>query len=65
LGRTAANPHGERIENAGQPMEAYLEGDVVIRQGKPVVEGKGDPPAYRGKRACYDFRTNRFSGAND
>lgn len=52
-------PNNEVIEPAGEPMELYLEGNVIIRQDKRQVAGIGDNQGYIAKRAYYDMRTGR------
>src|SRR5262249_11634328 len=59
-GEKPVGPNGELIENAHQPMEVYLEGDVILRQDENKVAGKGDQRTYHAKRAYYDFLTDRF-----
>jgi hypothetical protein len=59
-GEKPVGPNGELIEDANQPMEVYLEGDVILRQDENKVAGKGDQRTYRAKRAYYDFLTDRF-----
>ncbi|WP_165226748.1 hypothetical protein [Aquisphaera insulae] len=58
-GEQALGPNGEIIENASDPMEIYLEGNVVIRQDENKIAGKGDQRTYLAKRAYYNFLTNR------
>jgi hypothetical protein len=55
-------PNGEEIEDARQPMELYLEGDVIVRQDERKVAGNGDQKTYRAKRAYYDVLSERFIG---
>ena len=59
-GEEVHGPNGELIENANQPMEVYLEGNVILRQDENKVAGKGDQRTFRAKRAYYDFLTDRF-----
>ena len=61
-GAMAAGPNGEHIENAGQPMEVFLEGDVVFRRDARRLGRQGEQKTFSGKRAYYDFRTHRFVG---
>lgn len=61
-GEEVRGPNGELIENANQPMEVYLEGNVILRQDENKVAGKGDQRTYRAARAYYDFLTDRFVG---
>jgi hypothetical protein len=59
-GEEQRGPNGELIERANQPMEVYLEGDVIVRQDEQKVAGRGDQRTYRARRAYYDFVTDRF-----
>ena len=59
-GKESVGPNGELIEDANQPMEVYLEGNVIFRQDENKVAGKGDQRTFRAKRAYYDFLTDRF-----
>jgi hypothetical protein len=62
-GKTATfGPNQEVVENAGQPLEVYLEGNVIIRQDERKIAGNADQKTFRAKRAFYDFRTGRFVG---
>ena len=53
-------PDGEVVEDAGEPMEIYLEGNVVVRQDERKVQGNGDQKTYRASQVYYDFRTERL-----
>jgi hypothetical protein len=55
-------PNGEEIEDARNPMEIYLEGNVVVRQDERKVAGNGDQKTYRVKAAFFDVLTDRFVG---
>ena len=59
-GEEVYGPNGELIENANQPMEVYLEGNVIFRQDENKVAGKGDQRTFRAPRAYYDFLRDRF-----
>jgi hypothetical protein len=59
-GEAVHGPGGELIENPNQPMEVYLEGNVILRQDENKVAGKGDQRTFRAKQAYYDFVTNRL-----
>ncbi|APW63035.1 hypothetical protein [Paludisphaera borealis] len=59
-GQPRTGPQGELIEDADQPMEVYLEGNVIFRQDENKFAGKADQRTYRAKRAYYDFVTDRF-----
>lgn len=58
-GTKSLTPNGETIEDASQPMEVYLEGNVVVRQDTRQIAGSGDQKTFRGQRVYYDFRTGR------
>ena len=51
---------GKELDDARQPMEFYLEGDVVVKQDERKVAGNGDQKTYRAKQAYYDLLTERF-----
>ena len=57
-----AGPNGAEIQDASQPMEVYLEGNVILRQDARKVAGKADQKTFRAERAFYDFRSARFLG---
>jgi hypothetical protein len=60
-GKAARGPNGEYIEDANkQPMEVYLEGNVVLRQDQNKFAGRGDQRTLRAPRLYYDFLTDRF-----
>jgi hypothetical protein len=59
-GESRRGPNGELIEKASQPMEVYLEGNVILRQDENKIAGKGDQRTYRASRAFYDFVTDRM-----
>ena len=63
-GQEVYGPNGELIENAKQPMEVYLEGNVIFRQDENKVAGKADQRTYRAPRAYYDFLRDRFVALN-
>lgn len=52
-------PTGEQIDDPNQPLEVYLEGNIVIRQDEHKVAGNGDQKTILAKRAYYDLRTER------
>lgn len=53
-------PSGEEIvDDANQPMEVYLEGNVIIRQDSRQIAGNGDQKTFHADRAYFDFRTGR------
>ncbi len=49
-------------QDADQPMEVYLEGDVIVRQDDLKMAGQNDQRVIRSKQAYYDFRTERLVG---
>ena len=49
-------PTARRSRTPRQPMEVYLEGNVVFRQDERKVAGNGDQKTYRAKQAYYDVR---------
>lgn len=55
-------PDGVIVDDAGQPMEIYLEGNVVVRQDTREIAGNADQKTYRAKQVYYDFRTGRLIG---
>jgi hypothetical protein len=59
-GQPTVGPNGEQVQDAGQPMEVYLEGNVIIRQDERKVAGNGDQKTYRAHRAFYDLRSERL-----
>jgi hypothetical protein len=63
-GAEVYGPNGELIENANQPMEVYLEGNVIFRQDENKSAGKADQRTYRAPRAYYDFLRDRFVALN-
>jgi len=52
------------VDDARQPMEVYLEGNVVLRQDENKVAGKGDQRTVRAPRLYYDFLTDRMLAPN-
>lgn len=57
-----SGPNGEEIQDAKQPLEMYLEGDVVVLQDERKMAGNGDQKTYRAKAAFYDLTAERFVG---
>ena len=45
-GAEVYGPDGELIENANQPMEVYLEGNVIFRQDENKVAGRADQRTF-------------------
>ncbi|SIO59706.1 hypothetical protein SAMN05444166_6147 [Singulisphaera sp. GP187] len=58
--KSSIGPNGELIENAGDPMEVYLEGHVIIRQDKQTVAGSGDQQTIHAEQAFYNIQAGRF-----
>lgn len=58
--KTITGPNGERIEDAGDPMEVYLEGHVIIRQDKQEVAGTGDQHTYNAEKAYFNLQSGRL-----
>jgi hypothetical protein len=50
---------GRITEDAGQPMEVYLEGHVVVRRDAQKYAGQGDQQIIQASRVYYDFLTDR------
>ena len=48
------------VDDARQPMEVYLEGNVVLRQDENKFAGRGDQRTVRAPRLYYDFLTDRM-----
>jgi hypothetical protein len=60
-GEPSIGPNGETfVDDARQPMEVYLEGNVVVRQDQRKFAGKGDQKTVRAPRLYYDFLTERL-----
>jgi hypothetical protein len=57
---TTIGPNGELIQDARQPLEMYLEGNVIFRQDERLVAGNGDQTVYKAQRAYYNFNTDRL-----
>lgn len=55
---------GVASQSVDQPLEAYLEGDVVIRNDRLELAGPADQTVFRADRAYYDFRTERLVALN-
>ncbi len=53
-------PDGEVIDKADDPMEIYLEGHVVFRQDRRVLQGRDDQTTVHAERAFYDYRADRY-----
>jgi hypothetical protein len=53
-------PNGEYIESSQQPLEVYLEGNVVVRQDQRKWAGKSDQRTLRAPQVYYNFLTDRF-----
>ena len=64
-GEPTIGPDGETlVDDARQPMEVYLEGNVVVRQDQQKFAGKGDQRTVRAPRLYYDFLTERLVAPN-
>jgi hypothetical protein len=64
-GEPAIGPNGELwVDDARQPMEVYLEGNVILRQDENKWAGKSDQKTVRAPRLYYDFLTDRFLAPN-
>ncbi len=60
-GKPIQGPNGEWIDDANkQPMEVYLEGNVIVRQDQRKWAGKGDQRTLRAPKVYYNFLTDRF-----
>jgi hypothetical protein len=60
-GEPIKGPNDEYIDDANsQPMEVYLEGNVVIRQDQRKMAGKGDQRTLRAPKVYYNFLNDRF-----
>ncbi|WP_337177127.1 hypothetical protein [Paludisphaera sp.] len=57
---STTGPQGEVIDDAGKPMEIYLEGDVVLRQDENKFAGRADQRTFRAERVYYDFVSDRL-----
>jgi len=58
-------PFGELIvEDASQPMEVYLEGNVILRQDENKFAGRSDQRTVRAPQMYYDFMTDRMLAPN-
>src|SRR5262249_34859902 len=51
-------------DDARQPMEVYLEGNVVFRQDENKYAGRGDQRTLRAPQLYYDFLTDRMVAPN-
>ena len=45
---------------SNQPIEFYLEGNVVVRQDQQRIQGKSDQRTYKAERAYYDLQQERM-----
>jgi len=64
-GQPVQGPYGETwVDDDKQPMEIYLEGNVVLRQDENKWAGKGDQKTIRAPRIYYDFLTDRALAPN-
>ncbi|WZO98096.1 hypothetical protein EP7_005151 [Isosphaeraceae bacterium EP7] len=57
--RALLDGNGRATSDLKEPMEVYLEGNVIIRQDERKQLGNGDQKVFRGDRAFIDMRTER------
>ena len=62
-GEEVYGPNGELIENANQPMEVYLEGNVIFRQDENKVAGKADQRTFRAATGLLRFPDGPVRGS--
>jgi hypothetical protein len=55
------NANDEFVQDASAPLEAYLEGNVVIRNDARKYAGNTDSKVFRAPAAYYDLRTERMT----
>ena len=60
----AMDPAAGIQQDADEPLQFYLEGDVRIRQDAREVAGKGDEKIFEAERAYFDARTERITAYN-
>ncbi len=59
------DPANNRITTkSNQPIEFYLEGNVVVRQDQQRIQGKSDQRTYQAERAYYDLQQERMLVVN-
>jgi hypothetical protein len=64
-GEPLVGTNGETwVDDARQPMEVYLEGNVILRQDENKIAGRGDQRTVRAPRLYYDFLTDRMLAPN-
>jgi hypothetical protein len=62
LGQGGGGPDGVRIvQDANQPLELYLEGNVIFRQDERKVAGHGDEKLIEARQFYMDLRSQRFT----
>ena len=54
------NPLTGVQQEADEPLQIYMEGNVRIRQDDREVAGKGDEKVFEAEQAYYDVRTERM-----
>ncbi len=55
-GETVAGPNRETwVEEDDVPMEVHLKGDVVLRQERAMIAGKGEQRTVRARELEYDL----------
>ena len=61
-GEPTPGPNGETlVDDANQPMEVYLEGNVVVRQDQQKFAGKGDQRTVRAADCITTFSPSGWS----
>jgi len=62
--KVTRGPNGEELDDPGDPLEVYLEGNVQIRQDQRMIAGNADQLGYFAERAFYDVRAGRLVAIN-
>lgn len=57
--KMSTGPNGEQLEDPADPMEIYLEGNVIVRQDQQMWAGTGDQKGVRAENVFLDVRTGR------
>jgi hypothetical protein len=52
------------VDDAREPMEVYLEGNVILRQDENKFAGKSDQRTIRSPQLYFDFLTDRMLAPN-
>lgn len=58
--KSTTGPQGEMVDDVDQPMEVYLEGDVILRQDENEFAGRADQRTFRADKLYYNFITDRI-----